>query len=527
MASTAMLSARQSSGLLAGSSLRRNERCGSQPRVPSRFGPNSIEAHIRDLKAPAPAFPGCQKASLKSCPKPYKHLRVSCLQQSESSGLRSPSYTASEAIKISRCRFKEELSKKDEDIDLAKSALLIAAEDQAQEVWNFCKKLSAAIKEEREPPVLPSTFASAKRDVNISIGSDGPLQLRVGGHTVDYWLGFLSAIGREVETRFVHQYGEDGARSPLRLITLVNDILFREFGFNGKIRSGDVRNSYLHLTLQTGRGTATMMSIIYIEVLKRVGLKMVGAPISSEYFLCWPMIEGVQIAFDPNHSGHGYLRNDIELMFRKMLPFGARLAPASRLATPSAPASPRSVPTSPRSGPTSPRSGPTSPRGFGTNVEEVLRAETEVEAAPEEVEEMSIRPASNRQIVASVLRTLRNISLAQAVRALRDFALQAPLGRASKHFQYSLAPAAMQGVLDKDKMRHAISLSERLLLVTPEDASARRDHALMLYHNKQYGQAKSELEAYMEMDITGSDREAAQTLIERVCLMSLEEKLWS
>lgn len=29
------------------------------------------------------------------------------------------------------------------------------------------------------------------------------------------------------------------------------------------------------------------------------------------------------------------------------------------------------------------------------------------EAAPEEVEEMSIRPASNRQIVASVLRTLR------------------------------------------------------------------------------------------------------------------------
>ncbi|GAQ80307.1 hypothetical protein KFL_000510070 [Klebsormidium nitens] len=526
MATTAMLSARQSSGLLAGSSLRENERRGSQPRIPSRFGPNST--HIRDLKAPAPTIPGFQKTSSRRCPKPYRHLRVSCLQQSESSGLRSPSYTASEAIKISRCRFKEELSKKDEDIDLAKSALLIAAEDQAQEVWNFCKKLSAAIKEEREPPVLPSTFASAKRDVNIAIGSDGPLQLRVGGHTVDYWLGFLSAIGREVETRFLHQYGEDAARSPLRLITLVNDILFREFGFNGNIRSGDVRNSYLHLTLQTGRGTATMMSIIYIEVLKRVGLKMVGAPISSEYFLCWPMIEGVQIAFDPNHSGHGYLRNDIEHMFRKMLPYGARIAPPSCLATPSAPASPRSLPTSPRSGPTSPRSGPTSPRGFSTNVEEVLRAETEVEnEAVEEVEEMSIRPASNRQIVASVLRTLRNISLAQAVRALREFALQAPLGRASKHFQYSLAPAAMQGVLDKDKMRHAISLSERLLLVTPEDASARRDHALMLYHNKQYGQAKSELEVYMGMDITEGDREAAQTLIERVCLMALEEKLWS
>lgn len=69
-------------------------------------------------------------------------------------------------------------------MSLLQSALLIAAEDQAQEVWNFCKKLSAAIKEEREPPVLPSTFASAKRDVNIAIGSDGPLQLRVGGHTV-------------------------------------------------------------------------------------------------------------------------------------------------------------------------------------------------------------------------------------------------------------------------------------------------------------------------------------------------------
>lgn len=81
-------------------------------------------------------------------------------------------------------------------------------------------------------------------------------------------------------------------------------------------------------------------------------------------------------------------------------------------------------------------------------------------------------------------RILQNISLAQAVRALRDFALQGPLGRASEHFEYSLAPAAMQGVLDKDKMRHAISLSERLMLVTPEDAAIRRDHALMLYHNK-------------------------------------------
>jgi hypothetical protein len=229
----------------------------------------------------------------------------------------------------------------------------------------------------------------------------------------------------------------------VQMITLVNEILFSEFGFNGNIRPGDVRNSYLHLTLQTGRGTgtaapglscsvpisscslqllfaklnqlslrvmpkssaiqfeqerpalsqcgvsgwtppriycliaaikpslevstgvagtkprhclaglsvrsrflpaviefreyaesfrvlssfhcslqplvehqlfevtieltcadfdrsnvvlaATMMSIIYIEILKRVGLKMVGAPLSSEYFLCWPVMNGVQV----------------------------------------------------------------------------------------------------------------------------------------------------------------------------------------------------------------------------------------
>lgn len=43
----------------------------------------------------------------------------------------------------------------------------------------------------------------------------------------------------------------------VQMITLVNEILFAEFGFNGNIRPGDVRNSYLHLTLQTGRGTGT------------------------------------------------------------------------------------------------------------------------------------------------------------------------------------------------------------------------------------------------------------------------------
>jgi hypothetical protein len=72
------------------------------------------------------------------------------------------------------------------------TALLIAAEDQATEVYNYCKKVSAALKEGREPPLLPATFASAKKDVNIAIGSDGPLQLRVGGHKVRILLTFCS-----------------------------------------------------------------------------------------------------------------------------------------------------------------------------------------------------------------------------------------------------------------------------------------------------------------------------------------------
>jgi hypothetical protein len=75
---------------------------------------------------------------------------------------------------------------------------------------------------------------------------------------------------------------------------------------------------------------------------------------------------------------------------RKMLSFGARAALAS---SSSAPSSPR-------------LSTPTSPRSNSSNVEEVVQAELKVEES-QVVEETVMRPASNRQIVASVLRTLR------------------------------------------------------------------------------------------------------------------------
>jgi regulator of sirC expression with transglutaminase-like and TPR domain len=147
-----------------------------------------------------------------------------------------------------RSRFAEIVSRDDDEINLAEAALLIAAE---------------------EYPRLD----------------------------VDVYLERLDAFGDLVRER------AEGLRAASDVIAALNDILFERLGFRGNRESYyDPRNSYLNEVIDRRTGIPITLTVVYIEVAKRIGfpIKGVGLPF---HFIAKHEAEGGDLFIDPFNAG--------------------------------------------------------------------------------------------------------------------------------------------------------------------------------------------------------------------------------
>ncbi|XP_057525250.1 uncharacterized protein LOC130804719 isoform X1 [Amaranthus tricolor] len=302
-----------------------------------------------------------------------------------------------------------------------------------------------------------------RKDVPTAADSHnvGSLELlTLAGKTITEWLNELDAIVREVEAELVPR---DIGCHLVEVIEAVNVVLFESRCFKRVSIAVEPKGCYLHGVLSSGYGSAILLSIIYIEVCQRLGLTMLGSRVGED-FLIWPRTENPEELFKVT-SGHSLF----------------------------AVVNGRCV---------------EDPRSMASDLNGDSLSSLDI--------------VSNRDIIGIALANLIRLHWKRASRSNHGLMLTSALRLVhdadKKHEKMN---GSNQPLLRPKDLRLAIMASERLLILQPHNWSLRRDNGMMLYYNRQYGEAVQELSICMAF---APEEEAAllEPFVEKLHLMRLE-----
>ncbi|XP_010535952.1 PREDICTED: uncharacterized protein LOC104811082 isoform X2 [Tarenaya hassleriana] len=349
-----------------------------------------------------------------------------------------------EVAKTAREKFTQEISfqSKDRDISLAKALLFVAAEDEAFLAFNR-EKDALSLKNERKT-------AQAQSDPSET-GSEELMNL--AGKGLSEWLSELDAISKEVEAELVSR---DIGCHLVQVLEAVNVVLFELRGFKRTSVALDPKYSYLHSVLNCRCGNAFLLSIIYIEVCRRLSLPIVGSRVGED-FLIWPQL--------------GYP----EELFK--VTSGQSLFAIVN----------------------------------GRCVEDPgsMASDLTGKSLP------GLEIATNRDIIGIALANLIRLHWRRASRSSHGLMLTSPL-RQLNNISSSNVP-----LLRPQDLGLAIMASERLLILQPHNWALRRDHGMMLYYNRQYGEAVQELSICMAF-APEEEADILEPFVEKLHLLRLE-----
>src|SRR4051812_40146637 len=160
-------------------------------------------------------------------------------------------------------RFRDLIDRPDEDIDLAEAALLIAKSVQA--------------------------------DLDVAL-----------------YLSQIEALSAQLAQRLT-----DTASETERILAL-NKFLFDEQGFAPNVENYyDPRNSFLHEVLERRVGIPISLSILYIEVGRRIGLPLRGVSFPGHFLVKCKVDDGL-IVLDPYCRGVSLSLNDLQQRLREV-----------------------------------------------------------------------------------------------------------------------------------------------------------------------------------------------------------------
>ena len=105
---------------------------------------------------------------------------------------------------------------------------------------------------------------------------------------------------------------------PLKVIKTINKYLLKELGFKGnKDNYYDPDNSYLNQVIDKKTGIPITLSVIYLEIAKRLDFPMVGIGMPG-HFLIRPEFENVGIFVDVFNQGEILFKEDCELKLKEI-----------------------------------------------------------------------------------------------------------------------------------------------------------------------------------------------------------------
>jgi len=133
-----------------------------------------------------------------------------------------------------------------------------------------------------------------------------------------------------------------------------------------------------------------------------------------------------------------------------------------------------------------------------------------------------IELGSNRDIIAVALANLKRLYWKRASRAHPGLLLTSPL-RPVHHTsdQPSKFDNSNALTLRPQELRLSIMSSERLLILQPHNWALRRDHGMLLYHSRRYGEAVQELSICMAFAPV-EEAEILEPFVEKLHLMRAE-----
>lgn len=120
------------------------------------------------------------------------------------------------------------------------------------------------------------------------------------------YLNALETMAMEVRERLPSE------PYPLRIIKTINQYLFEDLGFSGNAdQYYDPRNSYLNQVIDRRTGIPITLSLVYLEIAKRLDFPMVGVGMPG-HFLIRPTVGEMQIFVDPFNQGEVMFEADCQ-----------------------------------------------------------------------------------------------------------------------------------------------------------------------------------------------------------------------
>lgn len=122
----------------------------------------------------------------------------------------------------------------------------------------------------------------------------------------DAYLNALDTMAEEVQERLPSE------RYPLRVVRVINQYLYDDLGFTGNTTDYyDPRNSFFNDVIDRRTGIPITLSLVYLEIAKRVDFPMVGTKMPG-HFLIRPNIKETEIYIDPFHQGEILFTQDCQ-----------------------------------------------------------------------------------------------------------------------------------------------------------------------------------------------------------------------
>lgn len=135
---------------------------------------------------------------------------------------------------------------------------------------------------------------------------------------IDRYLNILDAMAEDITYRLPEE------RYPLKIISIINDYLFNDLGYKGNNKKYyDPRNSFLNDVIDRCTGIPITLSVIYLEVAKRLNFPMAGVGMPG-HFLISPTFESSGVFVDAFNRGEILFEQDcaakLEQLYQKSVP---------------------------------------------------------------------------------------------------------------------------------------------------------------------------------------------------------------
>jgi regulator of sirC expression with transglutaminase-like and TPR domain len=134
------------------------------------------------------------------------------------------------------------------------------------------------------------------------------------------YLARLDAMGDAARRRIEEHVAETGDNTPIGRVRALNAYLFDEQGFVGnRDKYEDPRNSCLNEVLERRTGIPITLSLLYIEVAARAGVRVDGINFPGHFLVRCPekRVGGAGIIIDPFHKGAVLSEHDCRLLLQR------------------------------------------------------------------------------------------------------------------------------------------------------------------------------------------------------------------